>query len=297
MERKINFIIIGAQKAGTTFLHNILNTSNDIYIPLEKELPFFLEDNIDDESYKKFFLKYFNKSKPNQIIGTSTPQYMMYPNSFSNIKERLPDVKLIVVLREPIKRLISHYDMVYRFGKENRSINLVIEDQIKNIEYYRTTPFKDATGKYISSGEYGRIINELYKTFKKSQIHILLFKDLIAYPEKELKKIFNFLNIDTQVKILNKIGNMYGGKRKIINIDLQKFFSSFKKLSLEKLVPESFIKTIKIFINFIDNINVDTNSKSKIDDINPKLLILLKNHYIKDLELLKKISDIDLSAQ
>ena len=121
MERKINFIIIGAQKAGTTFLHNILNTSNDIYIPLEKELPFFLEDNIDDESYKKFFLKYFNKSKPNQIIGTSTPQYMMYPNSFSNIKERLPDVKLIVVLREPIKRLISHYDMVYRFGKGGKS--------------------------------------------------------------------------------------------------------------------------------------------------------------------------------
>ena len=126
MTKKIDFIIIGAQKAGSTFLYNILNLSNEIYMPQEKELPFFLEKNIKKKNYAKFLDDYFENSKIDQIIGTSTPQYMMYPESFGDIKLRLPNVKLIAIIREPIKRLISHYDMVYRFGKENRSINSVL---------------------------------------------------------------------------------------------------------------------------------------------------------------------------
>ena len=187
MTKKIDFLIIGAQKAGSTFLYNILNLSDEIFIPKEKELPFFLEKNIDEKNYEKFISEYFYKSKKGQIIGTSTPQYMMYPQSFENIKLILPNVKFIAILRDPIKRLISHYDMAYRFGKEKRTINSVLEDQLKNMEYYQKTPFDDPTGKYIVAGEYGRIFSQLLKSFDKNQIHILLFKDLINQPKIETK--------------------------------------------------------------------------------------------------------------
>ena len=161
----------------------------------EKELPFFLEKNIDEKNYEKFISEYFHKSKKGQIIGTSTPQYMMYPECFKSIKQSLPNVKLIAILRDPIKRLISHYDMAYRFGKENRSLTSVLEDQLKNIEYYRNTPFDDPTGKYVVAGEYGRIFSELLKNFDKNQIHILLFKDLISQPKTETKKIINWIGV------------------------------------------------------------------------------------------------------
>jgi hypothetical protein len=297
MTKKIDFIIIGAQKAGSTFLYNILNLSNEIYMPQEKELPFFLEKNIDEEKYEKFLNDYFENSKINQIIGTSTPQYMMYPESFHDIKLRLPSVKLIAVLREPIKRLISHYDMVSRFGKENRSLNSILEDQLKNIEHYRKTPFADPTGKYIVAGEYGRIFSDLLKNFDKSQIHILLFKDLINQPKVEIKKIMNFLNLKNEINEFKKFNNMRGGKKKLVNIDLNKIVIFFNKIKLKNIIPNFLVRKIKNFLSFIDNINVDTKSKTSIEEINPKLLEKLRDHYRKDLSLLKRILGVDLNVE
>ena len=297
MTKKIDFIIIGAQKAGSTFLYNILNLSNEIYMPQEKELPFFLEKNIDEEKYEKFLNDYFENSKINQIIGTSTPQYMMYPESFHDIKLRLPSVKLIAVLREPIKRLISHYDMVSRFGKENRSLNSILEDQLKNIEHYRKTPFADPTGKYIVAGEYGRIFSDLLKNFDKSQIHILLFKDLINQPKVEIKKIMNFLNLKNELNEFKKFNNMRGGKKKLVNIDLNKIVIFFNKIKLKNIIPNFLVRKIKNFLSFIDNINVDTKSKTSIEEINPKLLEKLRDHYRKDLSLLKRILGVDLNVE
>jgi len=296
MTKEINFLIIGAQKAGTTFLYNILNLSNDIFMPDEKELPFFLYKNI-DKNYEKFIDEYFNNRKIGQIIGTSTPQYMMYPECFKSIKQTLPNVKLIAILRDPIKRLISHYDMVSRFGKENRTLNSILEDQLKNIEHYRKTPFADPTGKYIVAGEYGRIFSDLLKNFDKRQIHILLFKDLINQPKVEIKKIMNFLNLKNEINEFKKFNNMRGGKKKLINIDLNKIVIFFNKIKLKNIIPNFLVRKIKIFLSLIDNINVDTKSKTSIEEINPKLLEKLRDHYRKDLSLLKRILGVDLNVE
>ena len=166
-----------------------------IFLCLKKKSSlFFLNKNIDKKNYEKFIDEYFHNSKSIKLL-VPRPQYMMYPECFKNIKQRLPNVKLIAILREPIKRLISHYDMACRFGKENRSLNLVLEDQFKNIGHYRNTSFDDPTGKYIVAGEYGRIFSHLLNNFNKNQVHVLLFKDLINHPKIETKKIINFFKL------------------------------------------------------------------------------------------------------
>jgi len=297
MKKEINFLIIGAQKSGTTFLYNILNLSDDIFMPQEKELPFFLNKNIDQKNYEKFFDEYFYNSKIEQTIGTSTPQYMIYPECFKIIKQTLPNIKLIAILRDPIKRLISHYDMACRFGKENRSLNSVLEDQLNNIEFYRNTSFDDPTGKYIVAGEYGRIFSQLIKNFDKNKIHILLFEDLINQPKVETKKIMNFLNLKSEINKFKKFNNMRGGKKKLINIDIYKLIIFFNKFGVKKIIPNFLIKKIKIFLSYIDNVNVNTKSKTSINQIRPDLLKKLKDHYMKDLNLLKNILGIELNVK
>ena len=295
MKKEINFLIIGAQKSGTTFLYNILNLSDDIFMPQEKELPFFLNKNIDQKNYEKFFDEYFYNSKIEQTIGTSTPQYMIYPECFKSIKQTLPNIKLIAILRDPIKRLISHYDMACRFGKENRSLNLVLEDQFKNIGHYRNTSFDDPTEKYIVAGEYGRIFSHLLNNFNKNQVHVLLFKDLINHPKIETKKIINFLNLKSEINEFKKFNNMRGGK-KLINIDIYKIVVFFNKTGLE-YYSKIFANKIKNFLNFVDNVNVDTKTKTSIDQIRPDLLKKLKDHYRKDLNLLKNILGVELNVE
>lgn len=297
MKKEINFLIIGAQKSGTTFLYNILNLSDDIFMPQEKELPFFLNKNIDQKNYEKFFDEYFYNSKIEQTIGTSTPQYMIYPECFKSIKQILPNIKLIAILRDPIKRLISHYDMACRFGKENRSLNSVLEDQLNNIEFYRNTSFDDPTGKYIVAGEYGRIFSQLLKNFDKNKIHILLFEDLINQPKAETKRIMNFLNLKSEINEFKKFNNMRGGKKKLINIDIYKLIIFFNKFGVKKIIPNFFIKKIRIFLSYIDNVNVNTKSKTSINQIRPDLMKKLKDHYMKDLNLLKNILGIELNVK
>ena len=221
---------------------------------------------------------------------------MMYPECFKNIKQRLPNVKLIAILREPIKRLISHYDMACRFGKENRSLNLVLEDQFKNIGHYRNTSFDDPTGKYIVAGEYGRIFSHLLNNFNKNQVHVLLFKDLINHPKIETKKIINFLNLKSEINEFKKFNNMRGGK-KLINIDIYKIVVFFNKTGLKNIIPKFLANKIKNFLNFVDNVNVDTKTKTSIDQIRPDLLKKLKDHYRKDLNLLKNILGVELNVE
>ena len=297
MKKEINFLIIGAQKSGTTFLYNILNLSDNIFMPQEKELPFFLNKNIDQKNYEKFIDEYFYNAKIEQAIGTSTPQYMIYPECFKSIKQTLPNIKLIAILRDPIKRLISHYDMAFRFGKENRSLNSVLEDQLNNIEFYRNTSFDDPTGKYIVAGEYGRIFLQLLENFDKNQIHILLFQDLINQPKVETKKIMNFLNLKSEINEIKKFNNMRGGKKKLIDIDIYKIIILFNKIGIKKFIPNFLKKKIKNILSFVDNVNVDTKTKTSIDQIRPDLLKRLKDHYRKDLNLLKNIIGIQLNVE
>ena len=204
---------------------------------------------------------------------------------------------MIAILRDPIKRLISHYDMAYRFGKEKRTINSVLEDQLKNMEYYQKTPFDDPTGKYIVAGEYGRIFSQLLKSFDKNQIHILLFKDLINQPKIETKKIMNFLNLKSEINEFKKFNNMRGGKKKLIDIDIYKTIIFFNKIGIKKIIPNFLIKKIKNLVSFFDNVNVDTKTKTSVDQIRPELLKKLKEHYRKDLNLLKNVLGVELNVE
>ena len=68
--------------------------------------------------WNNFINTYYLKSKTNQLIGKSSPQYMMYDYSLKKIKKMFPDIKLIVILRDPIERLLSHYDMIKDLEKK-----------------------------------------------------------------------------------------------------------------------------------------------------------------------------------
>ena len=153
----LDFIIVGIQKSGTTMLHSYLSKSDKIFMPYEKELPYFLEEKLNSGGWDAFLKLYFNQANNNQIWGTATPQYMMYPESLKKIYNKLPNIKIIIIYRDPINRFISHYDMLKRFKIEKRDINSLIIDQLANIEILRSTQYNSPSDKFISSGEYLRL--------------------------------------------------------------------------------------------------------------------------------------------
>tara|TARA_B100000963_G_C22640807_1_gene680406 strand:- start:14454 stop:15404 length:951 start_codon:yes stop_codon:yes gene_type:complete len=298
----LDFIVMGAMRAGTTSLSTYLNESKDIFIPKEKEIPFF-QKNITFDEYRIYLKEFFSDSKKEQLIGTTTPIYYIYPEFFKLIKKFNPDAKLIFILRDPIKRLISHIDHTSRLGFEKRSYETIISHQLNNISDLRKTKYLDRTGKYIVASEYGRILNELSKIFDKNKILLLQLNDFKNYNQLVKKEICDFLKITlfdtTNYENYSKKVNLNaGGKNKIINIDHHSHISSFRKtiklFKIDKLIPE-FLKnyinrSVDYFAYKIDNLNVDNSSKTGIKDLNKDQLILLKNHFLKDAEYFKKFN-------
>lgn len=284
-KNRLDFIIVGIQKSGTTMLHSYLSKSKKIFIPPEKELPFFLEKKIYAAGWDAFIQKYFGKAENNQIWGTVTPQYMMYPESLKKIYNKLPDIKIIIIYRDPIKRFISHYDMLRRFNIENRDINDLIIDQLANIKTLRNTEYNRPTDKFISSGEYLRL-NKHLEIFPKKNILKLDFNVLVVEPKIILEEVSNFLNIDYEFKQDFTI-KMEGGSKKIIDVDFDNILRKIKHflvfLQIYKYIPQKIIKYFYLISYWIDQVNVNKKSKSSIRDINKDVQFMLQEHYKEEI--------------
>ena len=290
--RDLDFIIAGVQKSGTTTLSNLLTQTSDIFIPTEQEIPFFLETKYQKMGWKKFINYYFSKAKQNQLKGTSTPQYLMFPYSLQEIKNKLPNIKIIIIFRDPIKRLLSQYDMNFRMNVEIRNINEVIKNNFENLDEFRLIKYNSHITKYITSGEYINLTNNLEKLFSKSQLLYINFDDLIKKPQVVLNLVSNFLQIK-KFKIKNYKHSMQGGKKKHININHEKYLSFLYKFLFVKFINKisfNFLKkNIEKLMIYIDRINVDTNSKTEIHQIDNKLLFELKEYYKEEYVFLNKI--------
>ena len=113
---QIDFLIIGAQKCGTTALHKFLEETDCVYVPKEKEAPYFSRPEVVSEGWHAFYTDVFAAAPINSLKGKATPQYMTSPNIPAQIYNEMPDVKLVAILRDPISRLKSQYKMLLRRG-------------------------------------------------------------------------------------------------------------------------------------------------------------------------------------
>lgn len=286
MKETLDFIIIGAQKAGTTSLASYLTCSPQVFIPPEKEIPYFLDGKMQQLGWRWYVETYFRNAGPASLWGTSTPQYMMHPESFAAIKEKLPNVKIIVTLRDPIARLLSHFDMATRLGVEVRPLNQMVEEQLGKLAYYRETSYPDHTGKYVVTGEYGRILGELLQHFDASQVLVIDFEDICRHAQQTVNRLSEFLGIaQFTPENLNTV-RMKGGGRKRIPVDHDRIIAMLARpirlFDMAELVPKRLKLAIGRLSSRLDEWNVDATSKSNVQDLKPELLSRLKAHYLKD---------------
>lgn len=195
---KPNFLIIGAQKCGTTSLHFYLSQHKDIYCSEPKELHYFDSKKSNIEKYKKKF------SNNHKINGESTPIYIFHPNAPEKIKKELGQIKIIIVLRNPVLRAYSHYWHEIKRGWENRDFKTAINEDIrllgkpvneKHIRHY----------SYFSRGLYTNQIEKIRLLFNHENIKIIRFSELMSDPLKTTNETINF--IDPTLETLNSIDN------------------------------------------------------------------------------------------
>lgn len=184
-----NFLIVGAQKAGTTSLHDILSQHPQVNMSRVKEINFFTyaknyKKGLD--FYSKFFLPLEDRQK---VTGEASPGYMCFPNVANLIKKELGDIKIVMILRDPIKRAFSQY-----WDNRRHLSETLTEDQIVN--RFLSENYYPGTKGYFSRGVYIKYIREYLNIFGRDNLHIMILEDLIHSPEPELINLYHFLEID-----------------------------------------------------------------------------------------------------
>lgn len=205
-----DFIIIGTQRGGTTSLYNYMLTHPNILPSFKKEVHFF-DNNFHRGKrwYKAFFPISFIKKikkflqKRDFITGEASPDYIFNPYAAERTNSLLPNVKIIVLLRNPVNRAYSHYYMNVTNGYETLSFEEVIDkaqkicmvdierlmsSKIKNILFYPRY-------SYLSRGIYIEQIKKWQEYFPKDQILILESEDFFKNTQAALIEVFDFLNL------------------------------------------------------------------------------------------------------
>ena len=198
-----NFFCIGAQKSGTTLLHELLKDISDVSLPSKKEIHFFDQSTNFEKGLSWYENTYFSNSDKYSAVGEITPSYIFIDEVPKRIKEYLGEkVKFILILRNPIERAYSQYIMKYKSKEELHSFNdaLILENSrtindLQNNKQY----------SYLARGLYSRQIDNYLKHFDIEQFLFIEFDDFVKNQDSTISKICDFLNIKKDKEITSKV--------------------------------------------------------------------------------------------
>lgn len=299
-----DFIIAGAMKSGTTFLHNSLNNHSKIFLP-KSETPFFDDCNINLK--RAFFLKnkswIYNNFEDNYsylwdnyvknfstakgiLNGSDAPSYFISKEAPELISKQKKEIKIIFILRHPTERTFSEYN--YAITRSRGFLN------------FENSIMKDQS--LIEKSLYIKHLKHWLKFIPRDRIKIVVFEDLIKNPELVFKSILNFLGLKYEDSVLSNKSKkttfyhkynrlrffknylFYGNHFTIID---KRFISKYTK---DKISVKESLK-FRIFAKIHDLVNTKILTKPKIHK-NTK--IFLDNYFMYHLRDIDNVTSLDI---
>ena len=198
-----NFLIIGAQKSGTTTLRAALDSHPQAMCA--REIHFF------DEGYDRgldWYREHFAGFRDRIAIGEKCPDYLPRPDAMTRIANDLPDAKLIVILRHPVDRAYSNYWHERRVGREALTFAEALDAEPERAKSY--PPGANPFG-YVERGMYLGQLMSVSEAFPRERLLVLLFDDLRSAREEVFEQTCRFLGIDPAYRpeILGERLNVY----------------------------------------------------------------------------------------
>ena len=195
METWPNFIIVGAQKAGTTALYDYLNQQPKVFMSKLKE-PGYFRSFIPPNVFplpitnKEKYLKLFQDVKNETAIGEASGVYLEDQGTPKLIRDSVPNCKIIIMLRDPVERTFSTYFQVVRSGLENESFKDAIRRDYKKLQNgQRGSPL-------VRASFYSEKIKRYLDTFESKNVMIIISEEFFKDVKGTIREVLKFLGIN-----------------------------------------------------------------------------------------------------
>ena len=290
--KQLDFLVIGAQKCGTTTLHKLLDETDCIFVPKEKEAPFFTRREELDRGWPTFYKEVFATAPPKSLKGKVTPQYMTSPDVPAYIFNEMPNVKLVAILRNPIARLKSQYKMLLRRGMVTVELDELIKSFFNHPERWEAARNRPAGPDnevhcLVPWSEYGRILSNYLKYFPRENILILFQEDLATTPSEVFYQLTRHLGLTeaSHPPSLNK--RFHVGGRDVRFSRLRELQKTSSAQLIKKLLHRDIRRKVKFWLDQFNNL--PDNYEAFLSNESSKKLI---KHFSDDTEKLTELFEI-----
>jgi len=229
-----NFIIIGAQKAGTTAFRGRLSFHPEIYM-VKNEIHYFNDRLITSPRKRTYselgidwYKSKFNEFNGEKAVGEKSPDYCYDSNVPKRMYELLPDAKLIMIVRNPVDRAFSSYKHQVVAGRENLSLEEAIGRESFRMKH---NPDGLLHFSYLYQGYYFNHITRFLEYYDKNKCLFITFEELCTNPKQVFKDTFEFLEVDSS--FTNKRFKEYSPRVEYIDISPIRGINKGKKISIK----------------------------------------------------------------
>ncbi|MFB6182324.1 MAG: sulfotransferase domain-containing protein [Candidatus Magasanikbacteria bacterium] len=289
---KVDFIGIGAQKCATTWMYECLKEHPQICMSKPKEVNFFnqkyaFSEETEDNWVKgmDWYKKHFRHcSSEENIRGEFSVNYLYDSKAPKRIKEKFPNIKLIVCLRDPVERAISQYSHCISKYKHFVKKYSNFKEAVKDID------------EFIERGLYFEQLKRYFNFFNEEQILVLFYDDIQKNPVNFIQKIYKFLSVDTNFTP-NKATQVLQPYKKykftffkdMLN-DTYRFTNRYSRLI--KFLKKSGLYSLGKYIKQLNEKRVKKKHNVTID---PYIKMELEDKFRDDIKKLEELLDKDLS--
>ena len=194
-----DFLGIGTQKGGTTFLHGLLQQHPEVYLAHPKEVHYF---SLHHQRGLDWYGRHFEVAAPGQQCGEVTPYYLFHPYAPGRIAAELPGVKLIVLLRDPVERALSQYFHSKRLGLEPLALEAAFDAESERLADADAVLREGQVHRshqqhsYLSRSRYDEQLARFQQFFASEQLLILRSEDLFRQPQLIWDQVLKFLGLE-----------------------------------------------------------------------------------------------------
>jgi len=197
-----DFLILGAQKAGTTALYAYLRWHPQVTGPSFKEVSFFDRHYARGERWYRAHLPVRRRA----VVGEASPSYLFHPLAPERVARMLPEARLIALLRNPVDRAFSHYQHEVALGREQLSFEDALarerERMDGELEHMVRDPayFSHAWWNftYAARGRYAEQLERWFEAFPREQLLVLLSEDLATDTAGTYRRVLEFLGVEAR---------------------------------------------------------------------------------------------------
>jgi len=300
--KDLDFLVIGAQKAGTTSLFEYVRHHPGLHLPNEKEVSYFNIESRVERGWPWYLEWVFPDAPSDRPWGTFSTFYMDAAEGREEtvprrIRETIPDVRLIAIIRDPVARAISHHRMSVMKRLDERTFADAVDELLRDDALAEARLRPTEANSYVTRGEYGRALANYLEMFPRAQLLVVFAEDLERDPAQVLRSIFSYVGVDPEFVPPN-LGERYrraGDERRIGWLDVHTWRARLAhqrsvRGAWERLpagARRAVDRRVRVVSYRIELWNARRRGEQAAPEIDPAVISRLTEHYRPDVERLR----------